>query len=104
MERLLGFLGESAEDNVLDGFIAGNLYVVDDKLLFGAGGKKNGNELALVRVADYLNLPVLPQIRLGPFRNVDQVLNLIQVDTDAAQPVQVKPAEVYFVVLKPSRI
>ena len=55
MERLLGFCGESAEDDVLDGFIGRKFYVFDDKLLFD-NSKDNGDELSLVRVADDFNL------------------------------------------------
>jgi len=33
MERLLGFGGKSAEDNVLDGFITRKAYVIDNELL-----------------------------------------------------------------------
>ncbi|MGI4887301.1 MAG: hypothetical protein ACRYFR_20275 [Janthinobacterium lividum] len=55
MDKSLGFFGESSEDNVLDGFIGRQLYVFNDKLL-GHNGKDNGDELALVRVANDLNL------------------------------------------------
>ena len=57
IERLLGFFGEPSEDNVLDGFITRKVYVVDNELLPG-DGKNNGNKLAAVRVACYLDLSI----------------------------------------------
>ena len=57
MERLVGFGCEAAADDVLDGFITGKAYVVDNELL-PADSKNNGNKLASVRVADQFNLPV----------------------------------------------
>lgn len=99
MERLLGFGGKSAEDNVLDGFITKKAYIIDNELL-PANSKNNGNKLASVRVADQLNLPVGLQVRLRPLGHFYQVGYLIQLDADAVQPVEIKLAEVYLVVGK----
>lgn len=99
MERLLGFGGKSAEDNVLDGFITGKAYIIDNELL-PADSKNNGNKLASVRVADQLNLPVGLQVRLRPLGHFYQVGYLIQLDADAVQPVEIELAEVYLVVGK----
>lgn len=99
MERLLGFGGKSAEDNVLDGFITGKAYIIDNELL-PADSKNNGNKLASVRVTNQLNLPVALQVRLRPLGHFYQVGYLIQLDADAVQPVEVELAEVYLVVGK----
>ncbi len=76
IERPLGFLGESSEDNVLDGFITREVYVIDNELLTG-DGKNNGNKLAAVRVARYLNLPIGLQVCLGTFRHFYQIGYLV---------------------------
>lgn len=99
MERVLGFGGKSAEDNVLDGFITGKAYIIDNELL-PANSKNNGNKLASVRVTDQLNLPVGLQIRFRPLGHFYQVGYLIQLDADAVQPVEVELTEVYLVVGK----
>ena len=99
MDRLLGFGGKSAEDNVLDGFITGKAYIINNELL-PADSKNNGNKLASVRVADQLNLPVGLQVRLRPLGHFYRVVYLIQLDADAVQPVEIELAKVYLVVGK----